>query len=430
MSMRDFLHDDPPLSSKPPDLTNEFTFDKFAVSREILKARGGKYLAPAEVVERNISTLNHWLELWGYNMTLNVPTIMKDFGVSLHTRKATKQASTAAAAPHAVARPDLCIIAGSGPSLEDYLPLMRSWPGIIICAATNVAALLAHGVQPHYVLAVDANPELQLHLENISDAPSANTINLLLPITADPETALAWPHGRFWHLDFIQGGADLNNPFNSFQCLLFPYIDFYLTQAGSVTNCAFMLPIVWGKAGLLDIRKVFLFGVECGFPRQYPYGRVRRWKWDNQHAEWDVHEPRSVESVRSSPLVTSANGTPTEAAQLGYKRSLLTIWWAMHYRGDDEHVVDGKPVVFTRDFTAADRKPGMFHLYSCSHGVLEDTLPYVDGKQVLADLGESAPMYDRAFVNAAYKRYIKEIAPLEGQGDMEKDEEEAAEDHV
>jgi hypothetical protein len=358
-------------------------------------------------------------------MMYNVPTLMADFGVDVHNKVATKMANTSQAAPgRPVVRPDLCIIAGSGPSLDDYLPLMRDWPGIIICAATNVLSFLAHGIVPHYILAVDANPELQIYLENAAQVPGSQSINLLLPITCDPETALAWPHKRFWHLDFIQGGADLNNPFNSFQCLLFPYVSSYLVQAGSVVNCAFMVPIILGRTGVVDIKKVFLFGVECGFPKQYSFGRTRRWKWDEQHHEWDCFEPRSVESVRSSPLATSANGTPTEGAQLGYKRSLLTIWWAMHYRGEDVKVEDGAEKTFTRDFSREDRVPGMFHLYSCSHGILEDSLPHLDGAEVLKDLGANAPLYDRAYVDAEYKRYITDIAPREGQGDEEPEEKE------
>jgi len=422
MSMKDFLKKPAPAPA-PDDITTEFVFDKYAVSKEIMKAaKGKKLLAPEEVTMRNVETLNHWLEVWGLNMMLNAPMIMKDYGVTEHVRRPTKAAGVESAnLLQDVARPDLCILAGSGPSLDDYLPLMKSWPGIIICAATNVLSFLAHGITPHYVLAVDANPELRVYLENAAAAPGAENISLILPITADPETASCWPHRRYWYLDFIQGGNDLNNPWNSFQCMIYPFVGGYLVQAGSVVNCAFMLPILWGRAGLFDVKKVFLFGVECGFPREYTHGRVRRWKWDTIHREWDCYDPRPVDSVRSSPLAESASGIPTEAAQLGYKRSLATIWYTMHYRGEDQGP-DEK--VFTREFSEEDRKPGMFHLYSCSHGILEDTIPHLDGKRVLSGYADDVTPYTRADVDRLYTNYIKHIAPREGQGEDLASEEE------
>ena len=396
------------MPSQDPIQTS-FIFDKYSVSKEIMSApEGTSYAAPESVVMRNVDTLNHWLEVWGLNMIANAPMIMADYGFSIHTKKPSKLAGTENAFPsYPPARPDLAIIVGSGPSLDDYLPLMRSWPGFVIASATNATALMAHGVVPHYVLAVDASPELAIYLENIAQTPGASSINLLLPITVDPEAASAWPYRRFWHLDFIQAGKGLNNPFNSFQCLLFPFVQHYVVQAGNVVNCASMLPMLWGSVGLFDIKKVFLFGVDGG-----PLGnrsRVRRYKYDPTDFTFSVFDPPSISAMRSSPEKMSANGILTEEGQLGYKRSLLTVWWATFYR-------DG-----VGDANSASRRPGMYHLYSCSKGILEDSLPHVDGKKVLATNGECARLYNRAFVDSSYKRYMNDIAPQEGQQDALQD---------
>lgn len=403
-----------------PDLENEFIFDKYLISKEIMKPGAGHTLeAPENVVQRNVNTLNHWIEIWGFNMFLNAPLIAKDYAVDMHRRQALKNAGVEMAECTA-ARKDLCIIVGSGPSLERHLDDLRRWPGIIICAPTNALALLAHGVVPHYMLAVDSNPEIGLYTENIAQVPGAQAINLLLPTTADPETAAKWPFRRFWYMDFLQGGNGLNNPFNSFQCAIFPLISYYLTQAGSVVNCAIMLPMTWGDMGLADIKKVFLFGVDCGYPQGK--SRVARYKYYSDRGEFDRHEAPPVAGVRSSPEVMSANGILTEDSQLGYKRSLLTVWWSFFYRAIEKVYVEGKENQRTYDCDAATRRPGMFHLYSCSEGILEDTLPHVDGLEVLRTSGACAPTYDRKYVDERYLNYLQNIAPLEGQGEQKPEE--------
>lgn len=401
-----------------PDLSTEFVFDRWAISKELMKTEDGtKFAAPDSVVSRNIHTLHHWLEIWGYNMSLNAPLIMEDFGVDLHTRQATKLAGTEHASAQ-VLRPDLALIAGSGPSLEEYLPLMKNWPGYIICAPTNMVAFLAHGVVPHFCMAVDSSPVLGMHLKNAAEVPGASACKLLLPITADPEMARAWPFSRHWHLDFIQGGRGLNNPFNAFQVNIYPYVSFWLVQAGNVVNSAVMLPLTWGAQGTADIRKVFLFGVDCGFPGDPPQARISYYRYDATHKEFDVHPAASVEYSRSSPLVRSANGTLTEESQLGYKRSLLSVWQATFYRGEERvRGADDKEVVKILDYFPATRKPGMYHLYSCSKGVLEDTLPHEDGREVIESAGACARAYDRTEVNDRFRKYLKEIAPAENQAD-------------
>lgn len=401
-----------------PDLSTEFVFDRWAIAKELMKTEAGtSFSAPDSVVSRNVHTLHHWLEIWGYNMSLNAPEIMKDFAVDIHSRQATKQAGTEHASAQ-VLRPDLAIVAGSGPSLEEYLPLMRSWPGYIICAPTNMMAFLAHGVVPHFCMAVDSSPVLAMHLSQAAEVPGAEKCKLLVPITADPEMVRAWPFARHWHLDFIQGGKGLNNPFNAFQVNIYPYVSFWLVQAGNVVNSAAMLPLTWGAQGTTDIRKLFLFGVDCGFPGDPPVARIGYYKYDKEEKTFSRHAPASVDYSRNSPLVKSYNGTLTEESQLGYKRSLLSVWQATFYRGEERvRNADDSETIKIIDYTEGNRRPGMYHLYSCSKGVLEDSLPHEDGEQVLRSFGACARPYDRTEVNDRFRKYLRDIAPGENQAD-------------
>jgi hypothetical protein len=52
-----------------------------------------------------------------------------------------------------------CLIIGSGPSLDDALPVIEKWEGGIICSPSHASSLVKWGRPPDYVLALDYRSE-------------------------------------------------------------------------------------------------------------------------------------------------------------------------------------------------------------------------------------------------------------------------------
>jgi len=77
------------------------------------------------------------------------------------------------------------LVVAAGPSLDQSLPRMRELAAksVIIAAGAALPCLRRHGIQPHFVVAVDSDPLIARQL----DGSAGESWHLVAPLTVDPE---------------------------------------------------------------------------------------------------------------------------------------------------------------------------------------------------------------------------------------------------
>jgi hypothetical protein len=355
------------------------------------------YLIPEDIIEKNRQTLQAWIERWLMGTSLVGPLILDDFQVDRTTGEAKADRNVSQATCRASSATSAIIVA-TGPSLEKYLDSLKSWKGLIIAAPTALSTLVAHGIIPHYCVAVDASDSIGLIL---SEAPYASMgIQLLIPPTIDYRTAKAFDGARWWFKSLLLAKNGPDHPFNLYMTLLYPWILNWVYQAGCVTNAAFLLAMMLNAEGRHNIEKVFLFGADFGYPEGL--SRVKSYKYAialDGSPRW-LEQPRDPLTFRvpNMPIVRSANGIPSDPAMLGYKRSLYTCW-----------LLQGTSPMETP--LGLRRRPC---LYSCSEGILFE-MPIADGHEVIESQGESISLYDGSLIKEVFRRYVLTTGKAEGQ---------------
>ena len=380
----------------------------FELGFEAVVGEGGARVwdVPQDVMDRNRATINHWAPIWLRYSSLLAELINEDFAVDRRSLQPTRNANVEAATCQAE---DLttAIIVATGPSLEQQVDLLRRWKGVILAAPTALPFLLAHGVRPHYTVAIDANPDIG---DILSGYPYAKEgVRLLTPPTSDYATPAAFPSGsRFWFKSFILARNGLNHPFNLYMSLFYPWIENFIYQAGCVTNAMYLLTTLLNAGGQHAIEKVFLFGADFGYPDGL--SRIPSYRWckgdevvDGGPARW-IPRPRDPLSTRVNPslLRTAANGVLTDSSMLGYKRSLYSVWG-----------MEGVEPFRTDD--------GSLHphpcLYNCSpRGILFE-LPTCDAQEVVDSQGRAISRYGSDVVVEVFNRYMSLTGKVEGQID-------------
>jgi hypothetical protein len=374
----------------------------FEIGFEVPEGESNPYDVPPEILARNRETLNHWVKEWLMQSSLLAPLILEDYKVDPVTGQSYTDRNVDAATCDAE-RKDVAIIVAPGPSLEKHLKKMRDWKGIIIAPPTALAALVANDIIPHYCVAVDANAAVG---EILSEAPYASFgIKLLIPPTCDWRTAKAFDGARYWFKSLILARNGLNHPFNLYMTLFYPWIENWVYQAGCVTNAEFLLTTLLNAHGNHDIKKVFLFGADFGYPENL--SRIQSYKYSKKQdgsSFWQIMPRDSVEwRTARVPRAKAANGCPTDVAMLGYKRSLMSIW---QMQGCSPFKVEpGNPDSEIRNRPC---------LYSASEGILFE-LPRVDGEEVLESQGDAVGLYSDEDIDRTFKDYLRTTGKAEGQ---------------
>jgi hypothetical protein len=362
---------------------------------------------PPEIIARNRETLNYWAKIWLAQSSMLAPLILEDFKVNKITAESFQDRNVSNATCSAE-RKDSAIIVATGPSLEKYLEFMKSYKGVIISSATALSTLIANGIIPHYCIAVDANSSIG---DILKEAPYASYgIKLIIPPTSDYQSAEAFPDSRYWFKSLILARNGINHPFNLYMTLFYPWIENWVYQAGCVTNSAFLLTTILNASGNHDIKKVFLFGADFGYPEGL--SRIRSYKYISPDQTTDGKErwmvqPRDSLAWRTSRISTvrASNGMLTDIGMLGYKRSLYSIW---HMQGCSPFKVEpANPNSMIRNRPC---------LYSCSEGILFE-LPHASGEEVLKTSGDCVGLYDDKVINSTFKDYLRTTGKAEGQID-------------
>ena len=142
------------------------------------------------------------------------------------------------------------VVVGAGPSLQHNLPLLRSMleqpdKRVVICADTAAKTLLAHGIEPHYVVILDYRNTA----EHLPVSASASMGLVYFPVLS-PQTLRAWQGTRY---AAYTAGAQYNR-------LRTDLPRAALFSAGSVIHPAIDLAVQMG------CRNITLLGADFAFP--------------------------------------------------------------------------------------------------------------------------------------------------------------------
>ena len=242
-------------------------------------------------------------------------------------------------------------VIGSGPSLDEVLPLLKDWEGGIFCSTSHARTLVYHGAPPTHVMVLD--PYCAWNSMEGVGWTKYNTKIIVNP-GVWPDLIDNWPNEMLLFRQFLgnrntfyaqqqnqmyatrkMGGDDLTRP-GSRNTQWIPMIPSELT----VFACS--PPAEMFAAGALGYGNIFLSG--CDFSYSHGKGRFTAqipqpdgtWKEDARpytdpkeaqgFGDPDTtgyHLPQDADS-EATEVIMSANGIPSMALHLYYKKNMLT----------------------------------------------------------------------------------------------------------
>jgi len=140
-----------------------------------------------KIVQINVNTLRFFSRVWLTNNLLNLPAIIESPGVISLFNQFTKRPA---------------ILVSAGPSLDKNIDSLRQAQGkaVILAVDTSLRPLLAHGIRPDFVLAIDAQQITYRHFVGLETSDI-----FLAGVTRLPPNVLELFKGR----QFL--ASDLNN---------------------------------------------------------------------------------------------------------------------------------------------------------------------------------------------------------------------------
>ncbi len=245
---------------------------------------------------------------------------------------------------------DPCFILGSGPSLDEVLPMLKDWKGGIICTTSHALSLMYYGIEPTYILALDP---FNCWAEIDGVDWSKTKTKLITTPGVWPTLIAKWPNEFLLYLQnlgsretyysqgqkrmytirkakFPEGEVSETNPDGICRDAVFDYM-----IRTEITQFACSPPCQMFAAQILGYGRIFLAGMDFG-------GSTN---WD-RFANYTVTEPARLAQVGNAPdveipakwkknehpldpaeeWVTSENGLRTNAIMLFYKKNMITAW--------------------------------------------------------------------------------------------------------
>lgn len=208
--------------------------------------------------------------------------------------------------PHVSGIP--AIVLGSGPSLDQALPLLRSWPGAIFCGPSQVKALDAHHREPDYIVAIDTAAVVAEQL----DGPLYSQAILITHQAIDPSVLDMWR----WRRRFVRLNTD-----NA--AYAYPWLRLSFTAHGCTPNAALQL------AAWLGYSPIYLVGVDCAYVGGVP--RCATYQLRGRQAYIRLPPEKVNQAIETLVCYHPSNGHAIETTRemYAYKLLLLAIWRLM-----------------------------------------------------------------------------------------------------
>lgn len=245
--------------------------------------------------EINTNTLEKFAKLWLNNSCRNLSYLNKFDGVKKFS---------------GLAKDIPFIIIAAGPSLQKILPYLDEIKkrSIIICVDTALHACLKQKVEPDFIILTDPQYYASLHLEFLSSPSSI----LITEIAAYPSVL------RFMCKEIVLYSS------------MFPIGQFFeskldnkgkLAAGGSVTTTA------WDFARLCGSTKIFIAGMDLGFPKKQSHIRGSRFE------ELAHTTSKKISNAETANAITLFSASPSFSKDyngnliLTDKRMSLFSWW-------------------------------------------------------------------------------------------------------
>jgi|SRR5208282_59409 len=191
------------------------------------------------------------------------------------------------------------LIIGSGPSLDDCLPFIKDFRGIIMASPSQLDVLEKWGIKPTYVVAVDSTDNVVD--EQLGYDRDYGGLLLLTHPGISPRVLDAWK-GRKRYFRLIHG-----DPFDEAR---FPWIDSAFPVMGSVNNMEVLIANYFGCSPIL------LTGVD------YRYGEDGRERCQG----WRRRGPYIFNEIPPRFMQTEPGRISSTPEMLFYATHLLGIW--------------------------------------------------------------------------------------------------------
>ena len=254
---------------------------------------------------------------------------------------------------------DPAIITGSGSTLDDSIPFLKEWKGILICGITQLETLWYHGIRPHMACIFDSGGQTAKHF-NYKEL-GYKGVTLTADPTIDPEAIKKWKGDKAYYItqgimqsyklasDKMTVGEFVDKfsvepsdrmswytkePYEAFTRIVLPMaytdekrmnggIHMRLFAAGSTANNEIQM------ASLMGCKPIGMIGNDLSIQKGYPYKAT---KWRYKDGEWHGHSPPNItgdepnSGWRSHKTAALAdNGLNTTKEFMGYKVSLIVL---------------------------------------------------------------------------------------------------------
>ena len=312
------------------------------------------------------------------------------------------------------------MIIGSGPSLEDALPIISEWKGAIFCSSSQAATICHYGHDPEYIVMLDPRTRAE-ELFDIDHWEGRKSAMVTHPGMA-PQTLAYWPNRKIYFR--------VMEPNTSFYTEVLPVGYHFINCILFLFSCSLSAQI--GLARLMGYDPLILVG--CDFAA----GRFRKWSYDRtvkphiEDGEMKSEKGKWVQEAREDPwaptgvrerLVIANNGVLTERVQLFYKRSLACVLRLdkpnlIHCSPPGRSIVHELPYVPVREVVACQGR-NLEHYYLSKNELIDRMEIYLGSQNTwVIPIREGIRYFESPDPKASLKPYI---AQFKSQG-VEMDE--------
>ncbi len=251
-----------------------------------------------------------WEAIWTRNMARSYGSVEKRFE--------TENADIVSL-PHKKGEPVL--ILGSGPSLNDVVPLLKDWKGDIICSTSQLLLLEYLCIEPTYCMLIDCDPNPTV-LKFVADYHVPNPKTLFITHPQVPREYFELWRGGIRFFRMLDPGDELSKKYMPMAYGLLNEktgwrLGSYILNSGNVANA--MIPF----AQSLEYSPIFTCGIDLGYPDEW-YRGISAERKDGELVITE-HVPLPTQEKRPIKYEKSINGVTVDELCYFYKYSMIIL---------------------------------------------------------------------------------------------------------
>lgn len=234
------------------------------------------------------------------------------------------------------------IILGSGPGLDEALPMLKDWKGGLICSTSHTNTLAYHGVRPTHIIYSD----VRCRWEEIDGVPpnwweeAQNTAQVIYPGT-HPDVIAKWPQRTYYYLP--------RDPAIPLYWDIWPKAYDFIKMALLPFACSPAAELGIGRA--IGYNPIFMLGHNFGYTHDGDGGLPARYRflgYNYRDGAWKAETPAAAPAPET--VVMSENGYPSTAINLFYKRAMFCVARLECHREDPLQLISATPYSTITEF--------------------------------------------------------------------------------